>query len=77
MLLDCSEMKRQTIEVLNGIFLGETQKLANDQMCGLPTGGREECDWDCGDPSICFLFLVYSDPECLRYTIKNFRSKFV
>ena len=26
----------------------------NDQMCGIPTGGREECDWDCGDPSNLF-----------------------
>ena len=60
-------------EVLNVIILGEMKKLDNDQMCGIPTGGREECYWDC-EPSICFLFPVYSDPECLRYTIKSFKS---
>ena len=33
---------------LGDIFTPKTKfKLENDPMCGITTGGREECFWDC------------------------------
>ena len=40
-------------------------KLEDDPMCGLTTGGQEQCYWDCtlfSDPYYRFLI---SNPECL------------
>ena len=43
-------------------------KLENDPMCGFPTGGREECFWDCEiDHSLPFgrPTPIISNPKCL------------
>ena len=60
--------------VLNGNSI--SMKLENDKMCGITTGGKEECHWDC-EASLCLLLPnftspIYSDPECL--TLKDPRT---
>ena len=47
-----------------------SNRLVNDQFCGITTGGREECNWDC-ETSLCLPFpnfpvTLYSNLECLR-----------
>ena len=37
-------------------------RLENDDICGITTGGKENCEWDC-IPSSSFSF--YKNPECL------------
>ena len=44
-------------------FLLSSYKLENDPMCGITTGGREECDWDCEVKSIGGS-VVIGNPEC-------------
>ena len=48
-------------------------KLENDDMCGITTGGQDECWWDCAiisDPSLEIYTLwtaqAIANPECLR-----------
>ena len=58
------------------ILKGNSNKLENDEMCGITTGGKEECNWDC-ELSLCLLLPntlplpIYLDPECLRYGINK------
>ena len=43
-------------------------KLENDPMCGVPTGGMEECFWDCevdGPNEISPNGPIITAPECL------------
>ena len=42
----------------------ERYKLENDPMCGLTTGGREDCFWDC-DIGQTLNGAIISTPECL------------
>ena len=45
-------------------------KLENDLMCGITTGGKEECEWDCevafGESLIGIVFTKFTNPQCLR-----------
>ena len=45
----------------------EKPKLQNDPQCGLATGGKEECFWDC--PVLRFSNLTFlqitNEPSCL------------
>ena len=54
---------------------GASNTLENDQMCGITTGGKEECNWDC-ESSFCLLLPnlilpIYTDAECLRNGINE------
>ena len=53
------------------VDISERERLQNDPMCGLTTGGREECWWSCtirraehqSNPGLVFQFIV--NPSCL------------
>ena len=40
-------------------------RLESDAMCGVTTGGREECYWDCGLFNDPYLGVLVTNPECL------------
>ena len=40
-------------------------RLESDAMCGVTTGGREECYWDCGLFNDPYLGVLITNPECL------------
>ena len=40
-------------------------RLESDTMCGVTTGGREECYWDCGLFNDPYLGVLVTNPECL------------
>ena len=40
-------------------------RLESDAMCGVTTGGREECYWDCGLFNDPYLGVLVNNPECL------------
>ena len=50
------------------VWFEPAPKLENDPHCGLTTGGKEECFWDC--PLLIFSNLSYyeitNEPSCLR-----------
>ena len=49
-----------------GDLLTPKYKLENDPMCGVTTGGREDCFWDCAIDSSEFSNGPYiTTPECL------------
>ena len=41
-------------------------RLENDQMCGLTTGGKENCEWDCISRRILNFNKLYTNIECVR-----------
>ena len=40
-------------------------RLESEAMCGVTTGGREECYWDCGLFNDPYLGVLITNPECL------------
>ena len=40
-------------------------RLESEAMCGVTTGGREECYWDCGLFNDPYLGVLVNNPECL------------
>ena len=43
-------------------------KLENDPMCGITTGGREDCFWDCEvESTVVNKGLLLTPPECLLH----------
>ena len=40
-------------------------RLESDAMCGMTTGGGEECYWDCGLFNDPYFGVLVSNPECL------------
>ena len=37
-------------------------KLEDDPLCGITTGGRENCEWDC--ETVHYVDLIYRNPKC-------------
>ena len=52
------------ISIKIGKQIGPKYKLENDPMCGVPTGGMEECFWDC-EVGNSFNGPIFTAPECL------------
>ena len=46
-------------------FLEPTYKLENDPMCGITTGGKENCYWDCTFVTDPYVGSLITTPECL------------
>ena len=45
-------------------------QLEDDPMCGITTGGKAECEWDCevafGESLIGIVFTKFTNPQCLK-----------
>ena len=46
-------------------------KLEDDPMCGLTTGGREDCYWDCNIITDRYYRKLVTNPECLLDCYSN------
>merc|ERR1712131_456740 len=56
----------RTSSLIEDIFTRKEFKLENEVDCGVTTGGKEECYWDCEVVIVDNYPAVVRDPECLR-----------
>ena len=52
-------------------------KLEDDPMCGLTTGGREDCYWDCNIITDRYYRKLVTNPECLLDCYSKVEHSFI